>query len=210
MVKFSKKSFLIIIVVAILALSIIAGGIAYAQWDKTSQTLADFEVSISDNTVLSIETTLENSQLKLLPKDAIIDKTKETHKLKLADFTATITGDGDDTDYAIKWAFEECTMIGADGNAVPNQSNHDYKKLFNILIYVGTNVEADTSETPWAADTYRDTAKVVNYTVYVTMNDPDTVDGFKDTEGFDKSSIMGKKFSFKIAVDIKLRDKPTA
>lgn len=206
MVKFSKKSFLIIIVAAILALSIIAGGIAYAQWDKTSTTLKEFEVSISNNTVLSIDITEEVSQLKLLPEGAIIDKTKETHKLKLAEFKATITGDGTDDDYEIRWTFDQCTMIDDKGNALSNPNNLDYRKLFNILIYD----KADATETPWEAGTYRDTAKVADYTVYVTMKDPDTVDGFKETDGFDKATIMGQKFSFKIAVDIKLRDKPAA
>lgn len=202
MVKFSKKSFLIIIVAAILALSIVAGGIAYAQWDKTSKTLEDFDVNISDNTVLAIETTLTKSQLKLLPTGAIIDKTKETDKLNIASFKATITGDGE---YKAKWTFDECTMVDSSGNAIANPKNYDYRKLFNILIYVENN-----TTNAWAADTFRDTAKVVNYTVYVTMNDPDTVDGFKESQGFDKSSIMGQKFAFKIAVDIELRDNTAA
>lgn len=187
MVKFSKKSFLIIVVVAILALSIIAGGIAYAQWDKTSQTLADFKVSISDNTVLSIETTPENSQLKLLPKDAIIDKTKETYNLKIADFTATITGDGKDNDYEIQWKYTSCKNAnGTDAT--------DYKNLFNILIYV-----EDDETNHWEAETYRTTDKVVNYHVFITMNDPGDA-------GFNKETIMGQKFAFEITVDIRLKE----
>lgn len=206
MVKFSKKSFLIIIVAAILALSIIAGGIAYAQWDKTSHTLEEFEVSISDNTVLSIgEINLVKSQLNLLPKGAIINKDKETDELELAEFTATITGDGKDGDYEIQWIFEQCTMIDESGNPLANPDNHDYRDLFNISI---SYVKDGTTNT-WAADTYRVTDKVVKYTVKVTMNDPDTVDGFKETDGFDKATVMGQKFSFKIAVDIKLKGKTT-
>lgn len=203
MVKFSKKSFLIIIVAAILALSIVAGGIAYAQWDKTSKTLAEFDVSISDNTVLSVKTTPVKSQLNLLPTGAIIDKTKETDKLEIAAFEATITGDGKDGDYEIRWSFTECQMLKADGT--PIESSKDYKKLFNILIYVKGD-----STNAWASDTYRVTDKVVEYNVFITMNDPDTVDGFKEADGFDKATIMGQKFAYEITVDIKLKAKPQA
>lgn len=187
MVKFSKKSFLIIVVVAILALSIIAGGIAYAQWDKTSQILEEFNVAISDNTVLSIETAMTNSQLQLLPDGAIIDESRETYKLKIADFTATITGDGNDNDYEIQWKYTSCK------NAAGNDTT-DYRDLFNILIYV-----EDDETNPWVADTYRTTDKVVNYHVFITMNDP-------EKKSFNNETIMGQKFAFEITVDIRLKD----
>lgn len=188
MVKFSKKSFIIIIVVAILALSIVAGGIAYANWDKTSKALADFNVGVSDNTVLSVETTPVESQLLLLPVSAeIVDETKETKKLKVATFTTSIKADPDD-EYAIRWTFTECKMKDGDQKI-------DYRNLFNIVICpTGT-------ENEWSADTYQNTVMTaVTYDAYITMKDP-------EDNGYKISDIADKSFVFKIMLDIDVRSK---
>lgn len=188
MVKFSKKTFIIVIIVAILALSIVAGGIAYANWDKTSKALADFNVGVSGNTVLSVETTAVESQLKLLPETAeIVDDAKETKKLKVATFTTSIDADPDDV-YSIRWTFTECKMKDGD-------QTKDYRDLFNVVICpTGT-------ENVWAADTYIDTVQTdVTYDAYITMKDP-------TDNGYTISDIADKSFVFKITLDIELTAK---
>lgn len=188
MVKFSRKTFVIIIIAAILALSIVAGGIAYANWDKTSQALADFNVGVSGNTVLSVKTTPVESQLKLLPVSAeIIDDAKETKKLKVATFTTSIDADPDDV-YSIRWTFTECKM--KDGDQTKN-----YGDLFNVVICpTGT-------ENVWAADTYIGTVQTnVTYDAYITMKDP-------AENGYEISDIADKSFVFKITLDIELTAK---